>query len=169
MAKPNQQLLLEFFTEHLPYEINMLRATYALLQTGGLLGPIVANTLIESFCVHTRNLIEFFKTKDSCDFDPRDFASPGYELNKRFIGDSILPKITNQISHLTVNRQVDPAAKIGPEDRFQIMKSLEGEIARFKSHLRDEWAAKCAFDAGVMVRIGDTADQSSHPTFVNTT
>jgi hypothetical protein len=88
----------EFFTDHLPYEINMLRVSFALLSTG-VMGPALTNVLIESFCVHARNLIEFFKNKDSCDFDPRDFAIAAYQLEKRFLRDSILPKINNQISH----------------------------------------------------------------------
>jgi hypothetical protein len=58
MAKPNKDKLKEFFVEHLPYEIDMLRDAYVLLETG-LLGRVLENLLIESFCVHARNLIEY--------------------------------------------------------------------------------------------------------------
>jgi len=161
MAKPKTPELEEFFGEHLPYEINMFRASYLLLGTG-LLGAVLNNALIESFCVHARNLIEFFKTKDSCDFDPRAFTVQAYALNKRFIGDSILPKITNQISHLTVNRTSDNSKKIGSADRKAIAESVEREIARFKSNLTPDWLAKCKFDAALIVDIGGGPPSSTN-------
>ena len=52
-----QQDLLE---EHLKYELDMFDATYLLMFSGELKKGFIANTVIESFWTHARNLNEFF-------------------------------------------------------------------------------------------------------------
>ena len=133
MAKPNARERDEFFDEHLPYEISMLRFTFLELQQP-VAGPL-GNVLIEAFCLHARNLIEFFKNKDSCDFDPREFTAAGHRLHKSFLPGALLMRINEQISHLTANRTVISAEKIGPADRLRMFMAIEGEVTRFASGL----------------------------------
>ena len=68
MVKPTQQDIDDFLGYHLPYEVEMLRATHILLRHGIPLvagdkdwKQLIANVFIKSFCVHARNLIEFFE------------------------------------------------------------------------------------------------------------
>jgi hypothetical protein len=128
----------EFFTEHLAYEIGMMRDSIHALATRDKLSEFEKNAFIETFCLHARNLIEFFKQKDPCDFDPRDFTN-GFELNKRFIGDGALPKINKQVSHLTKGRTEDPTQKIDGQELTDVHKAIEAEIERFAPHLKPEW------------------------------
>jgi hypothetical protein len=124
----------EFFTDHLPYEIWMMREAMKALATRQL-SPFETNAFIETFCLHARNLIEFFKTKEACDFDPRDLAVPGFILNKRFIGDAALTQITRQVSHLTKGRRADNAEKITVGDMRTMLREIEAEIDRFVRNL----------------------------------
>jgi hypothetical protein len=89
-----------FFSEHFPYEIGMMRYAYEKMMIGNF-DQGDNNAMIETFCIHARNIIELFKTHDSCDFDPRYFVKPDFRINTQFIKDGLLSKINNQISHLT--------------------------------------------------------------------
>jgi hypothetical protein len=131
----------EFFTEHLPYEIGMVRDSMNALITPQL-PEFEKNAFIETFCLHARNLIEFFKNKDACDFDPRSFVDAFFRLNKRFIGDAALPRINEQISHLTKGRTANPKEKINGVDLGEMHQAIEAEIERFAQHLKPEWQGK---------------------------
>jgi hypothetical protein len=48
----------DMLREHIPYEADMLNGTYMLL-AGGIKDPVTRNAIIESFCIHCRNLINF--------------------------------------------------------------------------------------------------------------
>jgi hypothetical protein len=138
--KPAPHLKEEFFSQHLPYEIDMLRATYELARA-----PKPAaehDALAESFLMHARNLIEFFQDRPSCDFDPRMFTVGSYQLNKDFVAEQVLPRINRQISHLTVKRPSHDAEKLGPRDWALILRALEDEIARFTKALTRDYAEK---------------------------
>jgi hypothetical protein len=140
--KPAPHLKEEFFTQHLPYEIDMLRATYELARTSR---PAAEHdALTESFLMHARNLIEFFQDRPSCDFDPRMFTTGSYQLNRDFISDQVLPRINRQISHLSVKRPSRDAEKLGPRDWALILRALEEEISRFTKALTRDYAAKWA-------------------------
>jgi hypothetical protein len=52
----------EFFMEHLPYEIRMTRCSLLALSTSQL-GTFETNAFIETFRLHARTLIEFFKVQ----------------------------------------------------------------------------------------------------------
>jgi len=137
MKKVTEQQLQDFLEEHLPYEVDMLRGTFELLQNET--SHARAYALMESFCIHGRNLIEFFKNKDSCDFDPRKIAKDGYELRKTFIDSSHLERINEQISHLTRKRTRTAAEKIGPSTRKLILDRVEDELERLKRGLNQKY------------------------------
>jgi hypothetical protein len=121
----------------------MLRATLQLSSIGD--GPShVRNAFIESFCIHARNLIEFFKDKKDCDFDRRRFAKEGYRIDKRFVGDGVLGRINGQISHLSKKRTREVSKKIDGEERRKILDCIEGELERLEKALhpsfRSSWS-----------------------------
>jgi hypothetical protein len=140
--KPAPHLKEEFFTHHLPHEIEMFRATYELARAARPAAEHEA--LLESFLLHARNLIEFFQDRPSCDFDPRMFTAGSYQVNRDFVADTVLPRLNRQIGHLTVKRTTQEADRLGPRDWALILRALEEEIARFTRALSKDYAAKWA-------------------------
>ena len=57
------EIELAILGEHLPYELDMLDASFALLHSPALAAhrahPAVRNALVEAFWTHARNVIEF--------------------------------------------------------------------------------------------------------------
>lgn len=138
--KPAPHLKEDFFTEHLPYEISMLRATYDLVRAQR---PAAEhNAFVLSFLLHARNLIEFYKDRPSCDFDPRMFTNASFHLNRDFISDGLVTKIGKQTSHLTAKRISQAADELAPRDWALILRALEEETNRFVKSLTSEYAEK---------------------------
>lgn len=138
--RPHPHAKEEFFSRILPHEISMFRATYDLARAPR---PAAEHgALVESFLLHVRNLIEFFKDRPSCDFDPRMFTVASYQLDKDFIADSVLPRINAEISHLTAKRISSDAARLGPRDWALIVRALDTEINRFTRALSTEYQGK---------------------------
>ena len=55
--------MIQVIGHHIPYEVRMMRQTYAMLADGATClwySQTVLNALIESFAIHARSLIEFF-------------------------------------------------------------------------------------------------------------
>jgi hypothetical protein len=131
----------DFFTEHLPYEVNMFRALLAEL---GRFQPntVLRNATIEGIATHARNLIEFFKNKPPCDFDPRRFTEKGYVPNGNFIDSKLEAKINQQVSHLTAERTSFAAEKINASAFRRISEAIESEIERFENALSPDYRAK---------------------------
>ena len=159
--RPHPHAKEDFFTQLLPYEISMLRAAYDLARA-----PKAAaehRAMVESFLLHARNLIEFFKDKPSCEFDPRMFTVGSYQLDKEFVADAVLPRINAQISHLTARRISSEAAKMGPRDWALIVRALESEINRFRSALTADYREKWSVDPPVVAATSpaDTGVQRS--------
>ena len=66
--------------EHLPYELDMLLATYRELSKQ--IDDITRNALIESFWLHARNLREFYD--GSATLDPKGSAAASHFTGRRF-------------------------------------------------------------------------------------
>jgi hypothetical protein len=138
--KPAPHLKEEFFNEHLPYEITMLRAAYDLARANR---PAAEhNAMVDSFLMHARNLIEFYKDKPGCDFDPRMFTNASFQLNRDFIADQLAGRVSAEISHLTTRRISQGADELGPREWALILRALEEETARFVRGLTKDYAAK---------------------------
>jgi hypothetical protein len=123
----------ELLGHHLVYEIDMLRETHGKLPDDH---TVLNNALIESFCVHARNLIEFFGkgAKKYTDENYRPFAN--FKKNLK----TIRHRINVQISHLIyAGRTVKDSEKINDEDRAEILNFLSEAIADFKAHLLREY------------------------------
>jgi hypothetical protein len=125
--------LKEFWERHLPYEIDMLRELYPEL-TGRRNTQLIHNAVVESFHTHARNLIEFFVMANNCNFDPRWFTN-GFNINQKFIKDTLVHKINQQISHLTAKRTKVGDDQLGEPQWEEIKNSIEGEISRFEAAL----------------------------------
>jgi hypothetical protein len=162
--KPAPHLKEEFFAEHLPYEIDMLRATYELVRASK--PPAEHSAVLESFLMHARNLIEFYKDKPSCDFDPRMFTVGSFQLNKDFIADSVLPRINKQVSHLTARKVARDSDKLGPRDWALILRALEEETNRFGKALTGDYAAKWPFNQQRAVAAPTTTPAPAPQSFV---
>jgi hypothetical protein len=149
--KQTKEGLMEAFEHHLAYEIQMLRFTNFLLSVPAF-SKGVANALIEAFCIHARNLIDFFnqqsETPGGSDymgarhFCRKEYKSfPNGDLDTKLTG-----KLSQQIAHLTYNRSAKGEDKIGPDERKELMKAIEGEIELFANHLRSPYKAAWKLD-----------------------
>jgi hypothetical protein len=138
----------EILREHLPYEIEMLRFAHGKLQEPAHDRTMV-NCLIECFCVHARNLIDFFdddKKDNDKDAVARHFVNRvSYQP---FAGSSpkhpggrygeLYAKLNKQITHITYDRTgIGDADKIGDQDRKQIRRLIEKEIDNFRHHPKE--------------------------------
>ena len=97
-------------SNHLFYEIEMLRSTAELLGTGAFGDSQLANALIESFTIHARALIDFLygeRSRDDVlaeDFFPEgvwERPTPPANLDV----DAIRRRVGKEIAHLTYDRQ----------------------------------------------------------------
>src|SRR5687768_17188421 len=132
---PSGNQVADCFIDHLPYEIDMLRVAAARLKK--INGPGTdTNILIEVFCVHARNLIEFLDGrvghqggKGPDDFKANQFAD-GYTCAVEFLK-TTREKINRRIAHLTTERCGDDSEKISVGECLDIYDELEPQIERF--------------------------------------
>jgi len=104
MAKrtPDQAQLGQYL-HHVRYEWNMLARTWDRLESKH--DPVITNALIESFCIHARNLIEFYRNKKGY-LNAKDFAGGTYKAKfvaptSGEIGTKLHAKLNQQVAHLT--------------------------------------------------------------------
>jgi hypothetical protein len=126
-------------SEQLPYEINMLRYAYQRLQSP-LHEQAEINVFIECFCVHARNLLDFFWYKQPKKKNyavARQFTSGSYNpfggVNPKANG--LCGKLNDQIVHVTYGRTNVTEEKLGDEPRAYLKAVIEKEIGNFTSHL----------------------------------
>jgi hypothetical protein len=113
----------QYLATDLPYEIDMLRETYA-ASVAGNPDRVVQNALIESWAVHARNLIELFQ--NPAEFQKISaFVRPYARLDSP-IAQSLTSRISDQISHLTLARPKNPDKKVRPDS--EVMEVIESEI-----------------------------------------
>ncbi|WP_292631546.1 MULTISPECIES: hypothetical protein [unclassified Novosphingobium] len=117
---------------HLPYEFHMLQGTHAMLANREH-DTIIANALIESFCIHARLLIEFFENKQGC--KAKDFTDGTYAAAHLELLGHLKTKLNTQIAHLTDKRTTDPNDKITLDDRSKLLAALAKEANNFATCL----------------------------------
>lgn len=136
--------LKEMLAEHIVYEVDMMRGTYACLTSGGhsWFSITVVNALHESFCVHARVLNEFFTTDDrpaDNTAGARHFAKPEYTpFPQGAPSGELIGKLNKQISHPSYGRTLKD--KLGPDDRERLMRFIDDEVVNFSRHLRTTYA-----------------------------
>jgi hypothetical protein len=129
--------------QHLPYEIDMLEYTFRELALPSRDQGKV-NVLIECFCLHARNLIDFFWKDEPLSGSmacATHFTSPEY-ANRRgpdLRKSPLYGKLSTQIVHLSYKRTIDTAEKIGPEDRQRLKALIEAEIKAFPTFMREPY------------------------------
>jgi hypothetical protein len=136
----------EILNYHLFYEVKMLGETYKRLTSGVGNNQALVNAYIESFCLHARNLIEFFEaerpTKRSAQYkataEPHDasaymFTEPCYTpMQPTASSKALWIKLNNQIAHLTFNRTAIEAELINDTDRAALLTIIAAEVASSK-------------------------------------
>jgi hypothetical protein len=128
-----------YLAEHYIYEVNMLRWTYnSLLNTRQ---GFEANALIESFCVHARALLDFYKSSPKGD----DIVASFFVSSGNFVpkNTAALPRvlrerINKQIAHLTAERE-KPLKKIDGADRTALISAIEADHASFKNSVDSQY------------------------------
>ena len=142
------------FTDHIAYEIKMLRMTYRLLGLPAF-SAWVGNALIESFSIHARALLEFFEeaTPESeeqvcaCHFTDGGYSPfVNGKLDPRLRG-----KLHAQIAHLSYQRTADDKDKLNAEDRKVLLQFLNREIEHFSTHLRSPYKEQWSPDLRVEI------------------
>jgi hypothetical protein len=134
-AKPDIEVLKQYWSEHLPYELEMLRSTHAYLSLPH--GRVIDNALIESFCIHARNLIHFYRGKDDVQAShftkSRTYKVKHVGAHQPDIGTLLYNKLNRQIAHMTNSRTIVLTDKIGIEDRDKLLNAIEQETKIFEA------------------------------------
>src|SRR5262245_28677703 len=137
--------IIETQLKHVAYELDMLVYTYDKLL---LVHPLVrrnlqagqVNALIEAFCIHARNLHEFFQGSRRADtLNAKTFADSRYrprpnDERRR----ELISKITKHISHLTEDRTSITEETIGTADYAKLYSVLIAEADNFARHLQPQ-------------------------------
>jgi hypothetical protein len=122
----------EILEQHYNYELYMLANTYRLLEDN----LVQQNALIESFCIHARNLIEFFRGdgRQYVETTYTPFAASKSRIKK------LNPILNHQIAHLDVNnRTAKNSDKISDKNRFELITILNTETVEFQKHLKESY------------------------------
>ena len=129
-----------YLAEHYVYELNMLRWTQATLTETP--EGFNANALIESFCVHARALMDFYKSRPrQDDVTAQDFTSSGqFSANGTSqIPSDVRTRVNKQIAHLTASRENAPQ-KVDYADRQTLLSAVELDHTAFKSAVQPQYA-----------------------------
>jgi hypothetical protein len=130
-----------FVKHQIPYERWMMREALEAARRGAP-SQFQHNLHVEGFALHVRNLIEFFKNGDSCGFNPTDFTTKAFSVNRKFIRDTLVEMINTQISHLTTARTEKSEEKFDEPDWKETADAVEEELNRWIASLAPEWATK---------------------------
>lgn len=100
-------------SDHLHYEIQMLRGTMALLASGAIGTSILSNALIESFTIHARALMDFLYPKQSKESDV--LAEDFFDDANTWVATrpdeppafgTARGRVNKEIAHITYDRQL---------------------------------------------------------------
>ena len=170
--KHREEELQMCLARYIRYERTMLAATYTYLELDH--GWIINNALIESFSVHARNLIDFYRGKQ--DFLASEFTNEPYKpeyvsANTGKVGNKLYAKLNEQIVHISKKRTIIYSEKIGPSDRILIVDALAQEWVHFRSKLKNQYkdlvgtSDHCPENLNVTADYGNSAlNPQSRPT-----
>ena len=100
------------------------------------------NLQVEGFALHARNLIEFLKNGDASGFNPADFTTTDFSVNRSFVRGSLVEMINEQISHLSSDRTERQKEKFDEPAWLETANATEKEFKRWIDNLKPEWATK---------------------------
>jgi hypothetical protein len=130
----------EHLGKHLDYEIRMLCETRKALRGEPISKQVIAFALMESFCIHARNLNEFFlegtreDTLKASAFATSDYRVPENPDDRQ----ALFEKIHKQVAHLTTDQTSVAAEKIGPKDREEMYGWVHACLEHFAKHIRPD-------------------------------
>lgn len=132
----------ELFREHFGYEVTMLHSAHQMLtktqaEPKTIEEKTIKNALIESYCIHARSLIDFFRGKDGS-FVSKCVDSSYKAFPRGKIRKALITKLHTQIAHLTQMRKSASADKIDDCDRLELLNAIRDELENFRSHLLPE-------------------------------
>jgi hypothetical protein len=139
----NPEIFKDLIREHIPYEVRMLRVTFVCLALPSmtlLVNPLVVNSFLESFCIHARNLFEFFDEKRPVAKGyaaARHFAEVTYEPFPRGrVSEKKIGLLSKQIAHITYDRTVKQEEKLGMPHFVEFVRAIDDELQNFEAHLK---------------------------------
>ncbi len=121
--------------KHLRYEIWMLAQCYRRLRSIDLTDRVLTQAFIEAFCVHARNLFEFFTTGLKKGGAPK--YARGFKIDQQRYKTE-LRLLNDQISHLTNRSFVAGEHQIDQHVMSSMYLCLGEEIDRFRLALDDK-------------------------------
>jgi hypothetical protein len=98
----------------------------------------VRNALMESFCIHARNLIDFLQGKRK-GVRARALTDNYMPFASGEIDKALTKKIEDQIAHITLHRTSDPKEKINGKVRAKLLRAIANELVIFRAKLRPEY------------------------------
>jgi hypothetical protein len=122
------------------YEVWMLTETYNRLATQRIEDQdrVLANAMIESFCIHARILIDFFNGRRGVKAE--EVTRKTYKpFSSGQVRHELIFKLNNQIAHITRKRTFVASEKIGPADRKELFDAIVSELQIFMTHLKPEY------------------------------
>lgn len=130
-----------FVKHHLPYELWMMRGSLAAARRGATT-RFQQNLQVEGFALHARNLIEFLKNGDASGFNPADFTTTDFSVNRSFVRGPLVDMINEQISHLSSDRTEKQNEKFDEPAWLETANATEKEFKRWIDNLKPEWVTK---------------------------
>jgi hypothetical protein len=123
-----------FLTEHLSYEVVMLRYTHTQLARD-IHHQLQWNALFESFALHASNLYDFFTNdKDARNFKARDFAISFQAKQKEKVRGTI-NSINSQVLHLNKSSESEGARKVNIDRSDEVFRWIEENVVSFANDL----------------------------------
>jgi hypothetical protein len=121
--------------EHLPYQVMMMRHTYARMFDRDLCAHDW-NAMYMAFAVASRNLVEFFTNKDrsNTNFGAKDFVAAGFGASAKSI-ETPMKQVRAQIFHLDKARPSVEADKFQLESAQSVVKWLDETVWDFRQKL----------------------------------
>ena len=135
------EMLDSFIKHHIPYELWMMRDSLAAALRGAP-NRFQQNLHVEGFALHARNLMEFLKNGESCGYNPTDFTTNAFSVERKFIRGTLVDMINEQISHLTVDRTQKQEEKFDEPQWRETAEAVENELNRWIKNLKPGSAEK---------------------------
>jgi hypothetical protein len=155
----------KFIEEHLPYEFSMLEHTFQRLHQ--VQEPADWNAFLESFCIHARNVKDFF-------IGDRGAANNGVIANDliSFVNLRIpnaltgtFQRLNEQITHMSRHRPTDGNAKFTRAHAEKVMAWLRPQLEKFLNDLspydKEQWNAASKNPKRYLISPSDTVPGAS--------
>lgn len=128
-----------WLSEHLPYQVMMMRHAYSRL-FDCTLSAHDWNAMYMAFAVASRNLVEFFSNKDrsTTNFGATDFVVGGFSISAKDI-ETPMKQVRAQIFHLDKARPAEKLDKLQLKNAQAVLKWIEKSLSDFRSKLNPDY------------------------------